>query len=454
MSETNEKKKNKPIPIPQKAAYSIGLGGSNIMSILLSSFLTAYYTDTALIAASAVATMFLVLRVLDGVTDFVMGSLVDRTNTKIGKARPWLFAAAPLMCIGIVLILHVPLGWSSSNKLIYAYLSYIFLNCIVYTIYGISHTTLLARMTRDSQDRTLTSTVSIIFNNLVQIVGATVITQLYLNIGWANTSFILGIASGLMILVEALVCRETVGTEAVEAAPGQVQEEKVPLMDQVKAVLTCKYFWCCLVIGICTLVYNANGNSCTVYYCTYVLGDASYTGTLLGLGMAPSIAMLLITPWCTKKFSKRGFMGVCGALLVLSFALIAVAPTNKSLLLACAFLRSIGGGPMMAGVYAFIADSADFLEWRKGLRAEGLMSSSQSIGQKIGIGIGSASVLWVISAAGYVEGASTQAASVISALKFSYIWVDVIVTAILLACVLLMDVEKYLPQIHADLDAK
>ncbi|MCD8018872.1 MAG: MFS transporter [Clostridiales bacterium] len=443
---------NAKIPIPQKVAYGIGMSGGNVMSVLMSNFITAYYTDSALIAATAIATMMVVARLFDGVSDFVMGSIVDRTNTKIGKARPWLFAAAPLMMVGIILILNVPAGWADGMKLVYAYVTYIFLNAIVYTIFGISHTALLPRMTRDSKDRTLASTIAIILQNLAQIAAASGITVLYLNLGWRTTSIVVGLAAGVMILIEALVCREKVGMGdemgMEEGEPSKEQHQGPPLIDQFKAVLKCRYFWLCLIFGVCTLVYNANAASCTVYYCTWVLGDAMYTATLLGLGVAPSIIVLLITPYFANKFSKRSFMSVGAILLILSFVLINIDPTNKSLLLGCAFLRNFGGGPMFAGIYAFIADSANYVEWKTGIRAEGLMASSQSMGQKIGMGIGGASVVWVLAAAGYDATLTEQSAAVISALKFSYIWVDAIVCVILLLCILLMDVEKYLPQME------
>ncbi|MCD8011289.1 MAG: MFS transporter [Lachnospiraceae bacterium] len=441
-------KETKKIPLPQKVAYGCGMSGGNIMSVLMSNFITAYYTDTALIAPMAIATMMVVARVFDGVSDFAMGSIVDRTNTKIGKARPWVFAAAPLMLAGIILILNVPQSWESGMKLVYAYVTYIFLNAIVYTIYGISHTALLARMSHDSQDRTLTSTIAIIMQNLAQIAAASGITVLYLNVGWRFTSVIVGGVAGVLILIEALLCLELTETQDVSADVNKEKKQDASLLDQFKAVLKCKYFWCCLVFGVCTLVYNANAASCTIYYCTWVLGDSMYTATLLGLGVAPSIIMLVVTPWLTQKFSKRSFMSVCSIGLILSFVLINVAPTSKGVLLACAFLRSFAGGPMFAGIYSFIADSANYVEWKTGIHAEGLMASSQSMGQKIGMGIGGASVMWVLAAAGYDSTLAAQSEAVISALKFSYIWVDAIVCAVLLLCILLLDVEKYLPQMQ------
>lgn len=432
------------IPMWKKICYGCGAGGGNVMSTLLAAFLLGYYTDTAGIAAAAIGTMFLLSRLLDGVTDLVMGGIVDRTRTKLGKARPWLILSAPLMVIGIILILNVPQGFSHAMKLVYAYITYIFLNCIVYTIFGIAHSALLARMTRDFKDRNTTSTVSSICNNAVGLVVGTAITALQLNFGWGVTSIILGVTAGVLILIPGLTCNEMVGEE--EGG----QKQQIPLKDQLPAVLKNKYFWLCLLIGAFTLLMNANAIAAQVYYCNVVLGDPMYMTTLMSIGQLPGIIILFFMPYFSNKFSKRFFMSFGGLLLVAGFGLIGLADTNRTLLLAGTILRSVGVGPMFAGIYAFIADAADFGEWKYGVRSEGLMASSASIGSKIGIGLGSGLTAWVLAFVGYDAAAPVQPAGVVSGIRFAYGWLGAIFSVLLLVFVWMMDVEKYLPKIRQD----
>ena len=432
------------IPMWKKICYGCGAGGGNVMSTLLAAFLLGYYTDTAGIAAAAIGTMFLLSRLLDGVTDLVMGGIVDRTRTKLGKARPWLILSAPLMVIGIILILNVPQGFSHAMKLVYAYITYIFLNCIVYTIFGIAHSALLARMTRDFKDRNTTSTVSSICNNAVGLVVGTAITALQLNFGWGVTSIILGVAAGVLILIPGLTCNEMVGEE--EGG----QKQQIPLKDQLPAVLKNKYFWLCLLIGAFTLLMNANAIAAQVYYCNVVLGDPMYMTTLMSIGQLPGIIILFFMPYFSNKFSKRVFMSFGGLLLVAGFGLIGLADTNRTLLLAGTILRSVGVGPMFAGIYAFIADAADFGEWKYGVRSEGLMASSASIGSKIGIGLGSGLTAWVLAFVGYDAAAPVQPAGVVSGIRFAYGWLGAIFSVLLLVFVWMMDVEKFLPKIRQD----
>lgn len=263
-------KESEKIPMWKKIAYGCGAGGGNVMSTLLATFLTAYYTDTAGIAAAAVGTMFVICRLLDGVTDFAMGGIVDKTNTKLGKARPWLLISAPLMCIGIILLMNVPQGWTTAMKLVYAYITYIFLNCIVYTIFGVAHAALLARMTRDFKDRNTTSTVSSICNNAAGLVVGTMITALQLNFGWTVTSIILGLIAGVLILIPGLTCQETVGMEDADSGKPM---STVPIKEQLPAALKNKYFWLALIIGALTLFVNANAIGAQMFYCNLVLND-------------------------------------------------------------------------------------------------------------------------------------------------------------------------------------
>lgn len=436
---------NQKIPMWKKICYGCGAGGGNVMSTLLASFLLAYYTDTALISAAAIGTMFVICRLLDGVTDFAMGGIVDKTNTKWGKARPWLVISAPLMCIGIILILSVPQGWSDAMKLVYAYVTYIFLNCIVYTIFGIAHSALFARMTRDVKERNTTSVVSSICNNLIGLVIGTAITGLQIKFGWTVTGIILGGVAGVLILIPGLTIEENIG---MNEAGGMDKKSTVPMKQQLPAVLKNKYFYLALLIGAFTLLMNANAIGSQIYYCNVVLGEPMFMAQLMSIGQLPGIIILFFMPWFSNKFSKRNFMMMGAGCLIVGFAILGFAGSNHALLLLGTILRSIGAGPIFAGLYAFIADACDYGEWKTGIRSEGLMSASQSIGSKIGIGFGSALTGWILAFAGYNPTEMIQSDTVVKAITFDYSWLGMIISIILFICVWLMDVEKYLPQIH------
>lgn len=226
----------KKVPLLNKVAYGVGTGGGCVFNQIAAAFLLNYYTDTALIGAGAIATMFLVCRIFDGVTDLIMGGIVDKTSTRWGKARPWLIASAPLTLLGIVLLMNVPLGLSDSGKLVYAYITYIFMNCIVYTIYGISNTALLPLMTHDSEESTMLATFSAVGNNLIGLIAGSAITPLVLNFGWKISSVVLGAVACVLILFSALINKE------VDVEEDGSMGETLPMSQQLPAVLKNKYF--------------------------------------------------------------------------------------------------------------------------------------------------------------------------------------------------------------------
>ena len=433
-------KTTKKVPLINKIAYALGTGGGNIFSQIAAAFLLQYYTDTALIGAGSIATMFLVCRVFDGISDLIMGGIVDKTNTKIGKARPWLILSGPLLFLGIVLLMHVPAGASESMKLVYAYATYIFMAVIVYTIYGIANTAMLPLMTHDKDESTMLATFSAIGNNLIGLIAGSLITPLVLNLGWHWASIILGAASCILVLFSGLINKE----EAAEG--GEIRRETVPMKEQVKAVLKNRYFFLLLLVGATTLIMNANAIGAQIYYCNLVLGNMGFMSTLMVAGQLPGLLILFLMPSIAKKWSKQAFLLIGSVLLILGFVITGLAGTNTSMIVAGTIIRSFGAGPLLSAVFALVPDVVEYGNWKFGVRSEGLISSAQSIGSKIGIGLGSALTGWILAGVGYDPTAAVQTQSVINAVKFDYTWLGAIISVVILIIVLMLNVEKYAPE--------
>lgn len=433
-------KTTKKVPLINKIAYALGTGGGNIFSQIAAAFLLQYYTDTALIGAGSIATMFLVCRVFDGISDLIMGGIVDKTNTKIGKARPWLILSGPLLLLGIVLLMHVPAGASEGVKLVYAYATYIFMAVIVYTIYGIANTAMLPLMTHDKDESTMLATFSAIGNNLIGLIAGSLITPLVLNLGWHWSSIILGSASCILVLFSGLINKE----EAAE--DGEIRRETVPMKEQVKAVLKNRYFFLLLLVGATTLIMNANAIGAQIYYCNLVLGNMGFMSTLMVAGQLPGLLILFLMPSIAKKWSKQAFLLIGSVLLILGFVITGLAGTNTSMIVAGTIIRSFGAGPLLSAVFALVPDVVEYGNWKFGVRSEGLISSAQSIGSKIGIGLGSALTGWILAGVGYDPTAAAQTQSVINAIKFDYTWLGAIISVVILIIVLMLNVEKYAPE--------
>ena len=435
----------KKVPLLNKFAYGLGTGGGCVFNQIAAAFLLQYYTDTALISAGAIATMFLVCRVFDGISDFLMGGLIDKTHTKLGKARPWLIASGPLTLLGIFLLMNVPMALSEGGKLVYAYITYIFMNVIVYTIYGIANTALLPLMTRDRDDSTMLATFSAIGNNGIGLIAGTAITPLVLNFGWTVASIVLGAVACALIL-----CSGLLNKEVDTGAEGGPVTEAVPMSQQLPAVLKNRYFWLLLLIGVFSLLMNANAIGGQIFFCNVVLGNPMFMTVLMTAGQLPGFIIMFAMPAISKRWSKQVFLGMGAVLLTVGFAVTGLAGDNTTMIVVGTVIRAFGAGPLLSAVFALVPDVVEYGYWKTGIRSEGLISSAQSIGSKVGIGLGSALTGWILAAVGYSGGPDAVITdAIVSAVRFDYTWLGAIFGVVILVIVLLLNVEKYAPQYRA-----
>lgn len=441
-------KSKEKLPLLNKVAYGVGTGGGNVFSQIGAAFLLSYYTDTALIGATAIGTMFVVCRVFDGISDLLMGGVVDNTRTKWGKARPWLFLSGPLSFLGIVLLMHVPMGMGDGGKLIYAYVTYIFMSVIVYTVFGIANTAMLPLMTRDPDDSTMLATFSAVGNNVIGLIAGSAITPLVTALGWHYASIVLGAISGVLILFSAFVNKE-IDFEAGE----KEADEKLTIKQQLPAVLKNKYFFLLLLIGVFSLLMNANAIAAQIYFCNLVVGDPMFMSVLMAAGQAPGIVILFLMPAISKKWSKQGFLIIGCVLLILGFAVSGLAGSNTTMIVVGTIIRSLGAGPLLSAVFALVPDVVEYGYWKTGVRTEGLISSAQSIGSKIGMGVGSGMTAWILASVGYDPTAMEQSQQVVSAVQFDYTWLGAILGVVILLIVLMTNVEKFAPQYRSEVKA-
>ena len=336
--------------------------------------------------------------------------------------------------------MNVPLGWGESSKLVYAYATYIFMNVIVYTIYGISNTALLPLMTRDHNESTVLATFSAVGNNLIGLLAGSTITPLVLNLGWTAASIILGGVACVLILFSGIVNKE----EGVDAA-GPVREN-VPMGQQFSSVRKNRYFWLLLLIGMFSLLMNANAIGGQIFFCNIVLKNPMFMSVLMTAGQLPGLLILFTMPYIAKRWSKQVFLGIGTVLLIVGFVITGLAGTNTTMIVVGTVIRSLGAGPLLSSVFALIPDVVQYGAWKTGIHSEGLISSAQSIGSKIGIGLGSAMTGWILAAVGYAGPMAEPTEAVISAVQFDYTWLGAILGVVIMVIVLLLNVEKYAPE--------
>lgn len=443
--------KKKNLSWSEKISYGMGDCGANVTVALCSTFLTAYYTDTVGIAAAAVGTMMLLARIFDGVTDIVMGAIVDRTKSKWGKARPWVLWTAPFMAIALILEFNVPGGLSGNGKLVYAYLTYIFQNCIVYTANNLPFNALLSRMTLNVQDRASAATTRFIMTQLTTLIINAVTATLLSTVGWFWLSLTYGIVTFIMCLICFLGTREHIGEDA---ETGMVQVETVPLKLALPALLKNRYFYIQSLLFMFLYIGVVSTGSTTFYFCNIVLNNLGYLTFVSMATTIPAIIVNFILPGLIKKFGKWKLMILGAGLMAVGSVVIGAAGSNFPLVLCGLVIKGTGMGPIMSGIFAMTADVVDYGEWKTGIRSEGLVNCCTSFGMKVGIGLGSALCTLIITMGGYDGTAAVQSESAVNMIRFGFGYSGAIIALICLALCCLMNIDKYIVDIQRDLEAK
>lgn len=449
MAETKEHR----LGMGEKISYGFGDCAANVYVAMAGTFLTAFYTDTVGIAAAAIGTMMLIARIFDGATDLLMGAIVDKTKSKYGKARPWVLWSAPFMCIGLILLFTVPSSLSSGGKLAYAYITYIFMNCLVYTANNLPYNALLSRMTLNVQDRATTASIRFIMTQLTTLVINAVTMPLVASIGWVWLSVIYGVVEIIMLLICFVWCKEHIGEDT---QAGTIKVESVPLKTALPSVLKNRYFYLQALLFLVLYIFVVAGGMSSAYFCNVVLQNPNLIGVCSSAQTIPAMIANFVNPTLVQKFGKRKLMLAGTGLMIVGSCIVGLSGTSLAGIVVGIAIRGFGMGPIMSGIFAMTADVVDYGEWKTGIRSEGLINSCTSFGMKVGIGLGSAVGTGILAIGGYLEGTAPdlQPVSAVNAIKFEFGYFGAIVSVVCLILILLLNIDKYIKQIQAELEVK
>ena len=197
----------------KKIGYGIGDLGGNLVSAAAGAFVTMYYTDSVLLSAAFIGTMMLFTRLLDGISDIIMGIIIDKTYTKYGKARPWvLFSAFPLI-LSFILMLNVPSVLSDTATKIYVVVTYIFYSVICFTAVNGAYSTLVTLICPNPEERTGFTSARSFCSSLAMLLAQSYSVALMARFGGGQKGFtamsiIYGVIALICILITGLTCKE------------------------------------------------------------------------------------------------------------------------------------------------------------------------------------------------------------------------------------------------------
>lgn len=387
------------LKLREKVGYAAGDFGFNLYWASIASFLAVFYTDIFGIPAAAAGTMFLITKIIDAITDPIMGAVADRTQTRWGKFRPYLLFAGVPMAGAAVLTFSTP-DLSEGGKIVYAYITYSFM-MVMYTILSTPYSSLSGVMTARSQERT----TLISFRFIAAFAGTALVNKFTLplvevlgrgneTLGWQLTMLLYGcVATGVFAL--------TFFTTKERIAPPAGQ--KTHPVDDIRDLLNNRPWLILIALAlIIMMTITLRGGSSYYYFKYYVNRPDLISNYLFVQGIALGVGAAL-TPLMTKYVDKTKLLMILMSIVgILSIGFYFVPQDAIAVMFVMNVLISLALGPKSPLAWSMYADTADYTEWKTGRRATGMTFSAATFAQKLGGALGSAFMLWVLAAIGYV----------------------------------------------------
>ncbi len=453
--------KSQDVKLPEMLfGYFIGPFGALLSSGIFTSFLNKYFTDVLKLDTGFLSVLQLVSTLLIVAANLVVGQLIERTKALAGKARPWVLLSALTLSVSSVLMFIVP--FEGAARMVWIAIAYNLYYAVAYPIYNTANSTLVPVSTRNSQQRGALASFTNVAGLGVMGVGSMIFPILVSNVlgerqhMWFLVMLGVAVFSALTIFLQFKFTRERV-TEEGMGDPGQARAKTASMGEQLRAVTSEKWWWIVILFYMAFQWSGAMKNGSMSYFCQWVIGasgsiDWGFAQTILAvLGAIPmAVAAVIVVP-LANRFSKRVVVmagmavGVVGGVIA-GLGNGSIVPVAIGVALKC-----LGSSPAAYLILAMLADVIDHIEFKSGIRTDGLTMSIYSCIMVAATPVCNAIFMAMLGASGYVApeadgaGALVQSAAAQGAIGVSYIWIETVAYALCAALMLLWTVEKDLP---------
>lgn len=439
-----------------KVGYGSGDMAGNVVYSFLSSFIMIYLTNIVGLNAGIVGTLIAVSKLFDGVTDIFFGAMIDKTKSRLGKARPWMLYAYIGCAVTLVANFAIPTNMGKFAQYAWFFIAYTLLNAVFFTANNISYAALVALVTKNSKERVEMGSWRFIFAFSTVLIIQSVTVKFVQILGggayaWKVVAIVFAIVGVIVNTISVFSVKELPEEELNGDGVVDDEIEKYGLVEAAKLLFSNKYYIMISVTYIVQQTYSAMLNM-GIYYMTYVLLNEDLYAVFSWAINIPLIIALIITPTLVAKWKGLYKLNIVGyAIATVGRALVVVAAYMHSVPLMILFtaVSSFGQGPWQGDMGAVVANCSEYTYLTKGKRIDGTMYSCTSFGTKLGGGIGTALTGWLLAASGFNGEVATQSASCLSMLHFMYLWLPVILALVITFIMTKMNVEKANKELRA-----
>lgn len=442
----------------EKIAYGFGDVGANFAWTYAGSFITLYYTDCVFksnaAAIMAIGTMMLIARLLDGLSDIVMGIIIEHTSTKWGKARPWFGISIIPMGIACLLMFNVP-NIGQTGQMIYCWVTYIFMTVVVYTINNLSYHAQLSRFSLNVNDQNSISAIRQVMVEITCLAIAAMVMPLlnfFAPTGVTGSEsqrawlFVTAVMALLCIIFQGIsfsVVKEKIPCKSTKAVSKEEKlQGKAAKRGSLKTVLKTRYFYIAILMFFSLFAIHALYLASAVYYARDVLGNKNLYAVISLFYTLATILVLLFTSGIVRRVGKRRLMILCNIIAIVSGILLLLSPTSMPLTMASVFIKAVGLAPLTAMVFTMAPDIVRYIELKNNQRVEGYATAANSVGMKVGTGVGSALITWILAYCGYDASLMQQTKSVLNGEIALFAGIPIVLSVICLILSLFWDIDK------------
>ena len=426
----------------ERIGFGMASCGRAMLSGVLGSFIMIYMMNVALLDAGILSVLFAVSKLLDGISDIVVGNIVDHTHSRMGKARVWLLRMCLPMAISLILIFRVPQGFSSTMKYIYVFVVYNLVNSVFLTFMQVPYFSMVSLMTRNGEERGFLGNIQQLFQSIGTIlINAFFIPLLALfsdkvdnpntQAGFTGAIIVVGVIVVVLTLITVFSTKERVR----DADTANTKTDNIKPLAAIKALIRNKYwvmmFFAVFFTFLIMIFMSASGTN----YALYVLKDYSKFGLLANSISVSQLAVMILTPYLMKKMGKSLVFTIGTGLMTIGFLAFNFCESSLILIVLCNILKGVGLGMASGMSLGLVADALTYGQLKTGIDAVGMGNAGTSAAQKLGLGLGVAIFGWAIAKAGF-DGSLTarglsQPEAVISTIRAFYNGIPMILSIIL-----------------------
>ncbi len=422
---------------------AVGQMSINALGILVGQ-LTYFYTNKIGISAAMAGTILLAARVVDALSDIAMGKIVDKTYSKQGKARPWLLRMLIPLPLSIILLYTVP-QVSASMQIGYGILTNIFASAICYTAVAVPYYALINYTTKDSQERGKIGVARQLASYIIGF-GITITILPVTNwLGGDQRAWIIYVSViALIAFFSLIICYKGTKERYSDSDEEQKKEREVTLVRALWMLLHNKYWVSVTITMIFMQLLYAMINIAPVYYCQYVLGNENLYSIFSMLGLVASLVGFAVSPLMIKKYGmiktarNASIYGIAGCAIRCFF------PSNMTVALICYGLILFATVPMISVLPIATVNTVEYNKYKYNLALCGMTGSTNSFAGKVGSGIGSALIGWILAWGGFNAKLKVQSVAAIRSIYGINIWIPLVMFIIMFIILYYCDLdEKY-----------